>query len=284
MKIQKILLTLTFCVSLLFSFPLLAQLDFSQAHDQAFFSKKLAAFNGVPWTVRYRVIFPKSYRYDKTYGVVYFLHGRGGDRYTLENLGILENLNQLYDKKRNVNFIIVAPECGNCYWMNAALKNEPWGDVVTQELITDVEKKYNVFHEQSARLLSGISMGGHGAIQLALNNPNVFGAVAAHSPVFRTQQEASADFYEQFGTGDAYQSRDPFSLIKFKNKRLHYPIWIDIGGSDFAFHNTLNFANLLRDIGFSGELHIGEDTIGEHNGGYWKYHLAAYLEWYSKHF
>ena len=123
-------------------------------------------------------------------------------------------------------------------------------------------------------------MGGHGAIQLTLNHPEIYGAVAAHSPVFRTQEEATRDFANQFGTRDLYQERDPFSLIKFKNKKLNIPIWMDIGGSDFAFSNTQNFANLLKVIGYHGELHIGEDSVGAHAAGYWSYHLNSYIQWY----
>jgi S-formylglutathione hydrolase FrmB len=281
--INKIMIKLIFiCGTFLFSLPLLAQQDYSQGTEQSFFSKILPTHQGLSWLVKYRVILPRGYNSDQINNVVYFLHGRDGDRYTLENLGVLEQLNTLSMKNKYLNFIIVAPECGNCYWMNAALKNERWGDVVTQELIADVEKKYLVSHQSSGRLLAGISMGGHGSIQLALNNPHIYGAVAAHSPVFRTQEEASQDFNEQFGKGDAYQLRDPFSLIKFKNKKLNIPIWMDIGGSDFAFSNTKNFADLLRTIGFQGELHIGEDPIGTHSGGYWSFHLYSYLEWYLK--
>lgn len=264
-----------------YSTHLFAMLNLSRGEDQSFFSKKLPTEKGVNWLVKYRVILPKGYRTDGIYSVVYFLHGRNGDRFALENLGILEKLNIFFNEKK-LNFIIVAPECHNCYWMNAALKDERWGDVVTQELISDVEKKYSVFHDPSGRLLAGISMGGHGAIQLILNNPGIYGLLAAHSPVFRNQEEASRDFSEQFGTGEDYRYRDPFSLIIFKNKKINVPLWIDIGGSDFSLYNTSHFANLLNSKGVKGELHIGEDEVGGHDDGYWKYHLLSYLEWYSK--
>ena len=258
-----------------------ANVEKSQGIDQVFYSNMLPKHQSTAWAVRYRVTLPKGYDSDQVHSVVYFLHGRNGNRYFLENLGILEQLDILSNDNK-INFIIVSPECGNCYWMNAALIDERWGDVVTQELIADVEKKYFVYHEPAGRLLAGISMGGHGAIQLVLNNPHIYGAVAAHSPVFRTQEETSRDYYEQFGTGDAFQNRDPFSLIKVKRKRMTIPLWIDIGGADFAFKNTKNFANLLQTLGSIGEQHIGEDQTGDHSNRYWSFYLHSYLEWYLK--
>lgn len=280
---QSFPLILTLILQILISCPPLpsrAESQKSSAQDESFFSHSLPAQSGPKWQVRYRVIFPKNYQPQQIHSVVYFLHGRGGNRFNLEELGVLQKLDGLVEKHGKVPFIIIAPECNNCYWMNAALIDEPWGDVVTQDLIEDVEKKFLVYHQPQGRLLSGISMGGHGALQLALNFPLVFGAVAAHSPVFRTQEEATRDFSNQFGTGDLFQQRDPFSLLLFKNKHLNIPVWIDIGGSDFAFRNTQNFANLIQKLGFQGELHIGDDQRGAHSTGYWSYHLGTYLEWY----
>jgi S-formylglutathione hydrolase FrmB len=213
--------------------------------------------------------------------VVYFLHGRGENRFMIESLGLTEKPDQLADSGKQP-FIVVAPEGGNGYWMNGAHTREKWADVITQELIADVESKYAVKSGARSRILAGISMGGHGAIQLSLNHPGKYAGVAAHSPVFRTQEEASRDFSQQFGWGDDFQNRDPFSLMMIKGKKLTTPVWIDIGGNDFAEGNTRAFADYLRSIGQpKASLHIGEDGAGAHATGYWSYHLPEYLRWYS---
>jgi S-formylglutathione hydrolase FrmB len=232
--------------------------------------------------VRYRVILPKDYDPAKKYGVVYFLHGRTGDRFVLDNIGIYKAFNHHSDQGGNP-FIMATLDGGDSYWMNAAHKNERWGDVVTDEFIRAVEQRYRVVGSPAGRILAGISMGGHGAIQNTLNHPGIYGAVAAHSPVFRTQEEAYREFYEQFGTGIDYQNRDPFSLIIYRGKKLEVPLWMDIGGQDFALNNTENFARLVKDRGYRAELHIGEDRWGGHASEYWQYHLPGYLRWYGEH-
>jgi S-formylglutathione hydrolase FrmB len=252
------------------------------SEDRSFQSHLLPAGQHGPWLVRYRVILPKGFNPNKKYGVVYFLHGRGGDRFMLESLGVLAALNDYIDRGGK-KYIMIGAEGGDSYWTDAALKSEPWGRVVTEELIQQVEEHYPVIKNSSGRIIAGISMGGHGAIQLALNHPGLYGAIAAHSPVFRTQAEASRDFPQQFGTGDAFQDRDPFSLILFKGKSIEVPLWIDIGGSDFAFSNTKNFSNLVRQRGYQAVMHIGEDLVGAHEIGYWKFHLQEYLTWYGQH-
>jgi S-formylglutathione hydrolase FrmB len=234
------------------------------------------------WTEHYLVILPKNYQKNLHYGAVYFLHGRGGDRHLVQGLGFCEQMDLLVDQGRTP-FVVIAPDGKNSYWVNGALTHERWADMVTKSLIQDAQKKYSLISNSSARVVAGISMGGHGAIQLSLNYPGIFGAIGAHSPVFRTQEEASRDFYDEFGTGNDYQSRDPFSLIKFKGKRIVTPIYMDMGGQDVWLANTKRFADFLQSLHIPGDYRVGDDSIGAHELGYWQYHLPQYLNWYSSH-
>jgi S-formylglutathione hydrolase FrmB len=276
------------CIVLIFghakadSNKLSTPLEHCQAVDQVFTSQALSVGPSANWLIPYRVFLPKGYTPDKHYSVVYFLHGRNGNRFLLDSLDYCQQLDLLVDQKNN-SFIAVAPEGQSSYWMNGALTHLNWGDAITQELVKDVEKKLPVFQEPKGRLIAGISMGGHGAIQLSLNYPGIYGAVAAHSPVFRTQEEASRDFYFEFGTGPDFQHRDPFSLMIILGKKMTIPIWMDIGGSDPWLLNTQNFANLLISQNLDLTLNIGNDRIGGHAWEYWHYHLPTYLQWYSMH-
>jgi enterochelin esterase-like enzyme len=235
-----------------------------------------------PVIEHYLVVLPKKMNKKKHYGAVYFLHGRGNDRHMIRDLGICEELDRLVDE-RKTPFVVVAPDGGNNYWMNGALTHERWGDLVTQELIQDAESKYPLISAPKGRILAGISMGGHGAIQLSLNNPGVYGAIGAHSPVFRDEQQADADFYPQFGAGADYQDRDPISLMMIQGKRLNVPIYVDMGAKDPWISRTQIFADDLQGIGYKGELHVGEDPSYGHEWDYWLSHLHSYVEWYSRH-
>ncbi len=234
----------------------------------------------------YSVILPKGYTPDQRYGAVYFLHGRGGDRHLIEGLGICAQLDRLVDEGKTP-FVVIAPD-GRApnnptdgYWMNGAKTPERWGDLVTHDLVAEAERKFSLISSPKGRVIAGISMGGHGALQLSLNYPGIFGAIGMHSPVFRTQEEAAADFYYQFGTGTDYQHRDPFSLIKIFQKKLNVPIYMDMGAHDQFLRNTVNCENMLKGMGYKKEFHVGEDAEGAHEMGYWEYHLSSYVDWYS---
>ena len=253
--------------------------DACDLRDGGFISRILPSGN---WYVRTLTLLPKNFDPSKRYGVVYFLHGRGGDRNILRDLDACNQVDRYVDSG-NTPFVMVAVDGQNFYWMNGARNGIRYGDVVTQELVRDTESKYPVIPDSRARILAGISMGGHGAIQLTLNNAGVYGAVAGHSPVFRTQEEASADFPDDFGTGVDYQYRDPFSLMLIFGRRLNAPLFMDMGARDVFLRNTVNFANTIRSLGIPAEIHVGEDPNGAHEMGYWRGHFSEYLRWYGQH-
>ena len=71
-------------------------------------------------------------------------------------------------------------------------------------------------------------MGGHGALQLALHHPDLFGVVGGGSAVFRSE----ADAFPFFGTGADYKQREPVSLVEELNSCFHVPWGLDMGADD----------------------------------------------------
>src|SRR6202035_4829618 len=56
-----------------------------------------------------------------------------------------------------------------------------YGDFFLWEFIPFVERTYRVRTERAARGITGFSMGGYGALQLAFAHPELFGSASAHS-------------------------------------------------------------------------------------------------------
>jgi len=251
-----------------------------EARDQTFISKLLPKDSPDGRRISVRFFLPKGFHPNHRYSVVYFLHGRNSNREMLDLLNLCSTFDSAVERGITP-FIIAAPDGGNHYWMNEAITGERWGDLITHELISWVESTYPVFELTQGRLLAGISMGGHGAFQLGLNHPRLFGAIAGHSPVFRTEEQANMEFHDQFGTGPQYLDRDPISLIQIKGKRLNAPLWVDIGGADPWMKSTENFGKLLLSTHHNTTLKIGLDPQAGHDLDYWKKNLPLYLEWYS---
>lgn len=211
----------------------------------------------------------------RRYPVLYVLHGRGGSSSEWKDLGLFNQADTLIRQQKIAPLIIVAPQGDLGYWMNHANGGPRWGDYITQDLVAHIDGSYRTQAERSHRAIGGISMGGHGAIQLALRHPKLFGAVGGHSAVFRTEAEA----FPFFGTGADYQRRDPVSLVRDLNTPVPFALWLDMGVSDPWLPRTLAFHEILTERGIA---HSWRLDPGGHAGEYWSEHLRAYLEWYDE--
>ncbi|MBV9789562.1 MAG: hypothetical protein JOZ51_15355 [Chloroflexi bacterium] len=211
----------------------------------------------------------------RRYPVLYVLHGRGGSSSEWKELGLFDQADTLIRQQKIAPLIIVAPQGELSYWMNHANNGPRWGDYITQDLVTHIDMSYRTQAERSHRAIGGISMGGHGAIQLALHHPELFSAVGGHSAVFRTEAEA----FPFFGTGADYQQRDPVSLVRDLNTPVPFALWLDMGASDPWLPRTVAFHEILSERGVVHSWHVNP---GGHEGAYWSGHLRAYLEWYDE--
>lgn len=140
------------------------------------------------------VYLPPDYekRTERRYPVVYLLHGftpAANRTWTIENEGLRMNIRKMMDKligERKIQpMIVVMPDAsnrfgGSFYTDSSATGN--WENFITRELVGFIDKKYRTLATAKSRGIAGHSMGGYGAIKLAMKNPEVFGAVYATSP------------------------------------------------------------------------------------------------------
>src|SRR3954468_2828599 len=145
-----------------------------------------------------RVYTPPGYSKDKTYPVLYLLHGIGGDESEWARGGapdvILDNL---YADKKAVPMVVVMPNG------RAAKNDRPGGDFKGQgpafaafekDLLTDlipfVEKNYAVKADRESRAVAGLSMGGGQALNFGLGNLDTFAWVGGFSSAPNTRRPA----------------------------------------------------------------------------------------------
>src|SRR6204780_5348803 len=149
--------------------------------------------------VHYCVYLPAGYdasatrRPPQSYPVLYFLHGLGDNEQTLFNSGGWTLLDDLRQQHKMGEFLIVAPEGGRTFYINSADGSVPYGDFFLQEFIPLIEKKYRIAKGRSNRAISGISMGGYGALRFAFSHPEMFSAVSAQSAALITESPQDLD-------------------------------------------------------------------------------------------
>lgn len=123
------------------------------------------------------VITPDNY--DKggdAYAVLYILHGAGGSYASwLKGMPSVKEYADLY------NIILVFPDGGRTSWYfdSPIDKQMLYETYISSELIGKIDKNYNTKADKSARAVTGLSMGGHGAFYLAFKHPDVWGAAGS---------------------------------------------------------------------------------------------------------
>jgi hypothetical protein len=218
--------------------------------------------------------------------VVYFLHGRGGDRLTFkhhEGVVALENHLKMGGTPFAVVGLTGTKKGKDSYWINKTR------DDILNKIIPKIEAKYSIGGNNN-RMIAGISMGSHGAFQMALTS-NLFKCVAGHSLVLRDYESMSGQFPGLFGTREEFATRDPISLINkvtSSNQLAFKKAWLDIGGRDaeeFVTRSSLMEAELLR-LDFNPEfLDVGKIyPDGAHDSSYWKFRMTEYVAWYGECF
>jgi len=160
---------------------------------------------GDPATRPVLVYLPPSYETspERRYPTVYLLHGflanekcftSSGIAYAL---GALTGMNvggdvgtvagELMAAGQMDELIIVMPNAANSFGGSMYERSPLLGDYrdyIAKDLVAYIDGKYRTIAESHARGIAGHSMGGYGALSLALEYPDVFGAVAALSPAF----------------------------------------------------------------------------------------------------
>jgi len=213
------------------------------------------------------VIVPENYSKKKHYPVVYVLHGFSGNYSNWVN-----NVPEIKTLSTGHQLIIVCPDGGYSSWyIDSPVDSvSQYESFITKDLLPYIDAHYATIPERTARAITGLSMGGHGALYLAIRNPHLFAHAGSMSGVIdlktTTQKKELA---KKIGSLEDYpgewKRRSVINMVdKLKNKDLD--LIIDCGVSDFF---SVSNANLHRKL---LSLKIDHDYIerpGEHNWAYW---------------
>jgi enterochelin esterase-like enzyme len=178
-------------------------------------------------------------------------------------------------------FIIVLPYGGQEYWVDHVVdratgaNGEKWGTYTAREVVPMIDSRYRTIATPPGRAIGGLSMGGHGAMQLAMNFPGIWSAIAATSPSIRPFGDAPT----YLGSGAEFAARDPPALITAKpDVARAYRWWIDQGDTDPWRAPVAKIHDELVSLGIANEWHVWP---GDHSAAYWELHVSDYLRYYA---
>ncbi|HJU67458.1 MAG TPA: alpha/beta hydrolase family protein [Gemmatimonadaceae bacterium] len=280
---------------------------------------------------RLLVYLPPSYQREtaRRYPVAYYLHGAWGAESDWVTLGRIDRTMDSLVATGLPEMILVLPD-GDDGWYTTwnALNNtascradtvrrEPaatycvtwpkYDEYIARELVAHVDSTYRTRAERSHRGIAGLSMGGYGAITLALRYPDLFAAAASHSGVLSpryagptpyappTRHAVTVDTIRRryspalwmlmrpvFG-GDTigWRARDPSVYARhLVTSRARAPaLFVDVGRDDPFLEQNRAFRADLAALGIPVQY---AEWPGKHDWVYWKTHVVESLVWMAE--
>ncbi|MDA6069159.1 esterase family protein [Flavobacterium sp. AC] len=229
------------------------------------------------------VITPEGYKKSsKKFPVVYLLHGYSGNYATW--VKSFKDVGKQVDK---YGFIVISVDGNYSSWyfdspIDPTFKYETY---IINELIPFVDNKYKTIASREGRAISGLSMGGHGALYLSFRHQDVFGAAGSMSGgVDFSPFPDKWDIKKRLGTITEYPENwekntvvNMLELVKDNKLKLI----IDCGVDDFFIDVNRNLHTKML------ALKIDHDYIerpGQHNIKYWENSLKFQLLFFDNFF
>jgi S-formylglutathione hydrolase FrmB len=252
-------------------------------------------------TVHYCVLLPASYDSApaKRFPVLYFLHGLGDNEQTLFKTGGWNLIEDLRRQHKVGDFLIVTPDAKASFYVNSADGKVRYSDFFLREFIAYIEAKYRIQKERKSRAISGISMGGYGALRFAFADPAIFSAVSAQSAALMSESPKELNAASRSGTPLAmvlnsafgspinlahWRENEPSSLAR-KNRSgiAQLAIYFNCGREDeYGFETGAEALDQqLQKEHIKHEFHL---YPGGHSASYFGAHLGEVMEFHSQMF
>ena len=253
--------------------------------------------------VHYCVQLPPDYDANdakqRRYPVLYFLHGLGQNEQTLFSTGGWSLIEDLRRQHKIIDFLIVAPDGGRSFYINSADNSFRYSDFFLQEFMPHIESHYRVRAGRQGRAITGVSMGGYGALRFAFAHPELFSSVSAQSAALITQtpQELSAAGKSNGSLGRLLRSafgqpinpqhwnqNSVFSLAKTNPPGLRkLAVYFNCGQQDdFGFEDGA--AALHQQLQRESIEHEYHSYPGDHSLTYFLSHMGEVMEFHSRTF
>jgi len=228
------------------------------------------------------VITPDNYASASELPVVYLLHGYSGCYRDWVNKA--KGIKLAADQ---YNMILVCPDggYGSWYWDSPVDPTFKYETFVSSELIKAIDAKYKTIKDRKGRAITGLSMGGHGALFLSFRHQDIFGAAGSMSggvdfrpfPLKWDIAKRLGSYAEQPDRWEKNTVINMLNLLTINSLALI----IDCGTEDFFFKVN---ENLHQQLLYRNIPHDYLTRPGVHNWDYWNNAVKYQLLFMSNYF
>lgn len=214
------------------------------------------------------------------YPVVYLLNGFGGDYRAWP-----ESQPRLHQLAQEKGIIIVCPDGRDSwYWDSPVVPQMQMESLITRVLVPLIDSTYPTIADPAHRAITGLSMGGHGALWLAMRHPDLFGSMGSMSGGVnitpfpkKWKMENWLGPYDQ--NKELWESHTVINLVPTLTPGQN--IIFDCGVDDFfaGVNEELHQALLAKGIP-----HDYTSRPGRHSWDYWRNSILYHLQFFSEVF
>lgn len=242
------------------------------------------ASSAIGKTANATVVLPDTYaKSNSRLPTVYVLHGWSGndtDWTTKTEIGKLADQHQM---------ILVMPDGAYDKWYidSPVVAGSKYETYVGKEVVEYIDRNFRTIAKKEARAITGLSMGGFGALNIAVNNPGTFGAAGSLSGGVDPR-----DFAKNWGLeavfGDRARNAD-YWTEKAIVSNVHRFIFsgidlsIDCGVDDFFIDSNRALHQRLLDLKIP---HDYSERPGGHSWDYWanaiKYQALFFADGFAR--
>ena len=262
-------------ISLSFLLLLSSTLQAARVDTLQIYSKKMKR------NIETLVIYPKLPISSERIPTLYLLHGYSGDAFAWSKSK--PELRKMADQD---HILIVCPNGENSwYWDSPLQADSQFETFVSEELVHYIDTHYPTRRNRNSRAITGLSMGGHGALWLAIRHKEVFGACGSMSGGVDIRPFPNNwDMSKQLGNESNNQARwDAHTVMTQLNKIQNgdLAITFDCGSDDFFFSVNCELHHELEKLGIFHDFTI---RPGKHNWIYWNNSIEYHWLFFKKFF
>ena len=211
--------------------------------------------------------------------VLYLLHGLSGDHTSWCRNSSIERY------ARDYNLAIIMPDANKSFYCDMLHGSNYW-KLFSKELPMLVNRWFNLSTDWKKTFVAGVSMGGYGAVKLALGCPGCFshaaslsGALDIASHINDNWNEARHHAFEAtFGSLKKVPNsgNDLIHQVQTLETVPETKFYVACGTEDYLYKDSVSF----RDIAAEKGLYLNyEESSGTHDWTYWDPQIQHLLNW-----
>jgi len=248
----------------------------------------------LPEPVAYAVVTPSG---DGPFPLCLVLMGGGGSRQTLVDCQPL--FDQWWSQQAIAPMVLATPSAGMSYYLEDPEGGVRWETLLIEEFIPHLRQTCHVHAGRDGTAITGISMGGYGALKTAFAHPEEFAAVAAMNPMLepgwhdadirpRNRLHHSAGGPQRFigpsRDPNLFEANHPAHRARNNARRITescLAIYIEVGDNDCVnAHDGTEFLHrVLWDLDISHEYRLIRGA--DHGGRTFRPRMLATCAWVS---